>query len=109
MIRFETQFITREEAEKLYPSDEFGCRQARRFHMRKGYVRESLHLYRPTRETARFWQWKKDQMPFWYLNLKADARRRQSAQFERTHMVWHKAQATVRLGCYYERRAAGLT
>lgn len=86
----------------------FGARQARRFHERNGYARESLHLYRPgphiigkhvtklvqqvgpegvmlvpqtKRVTMPFSSWKEKVKPFWFLNLKADARRRANDTF----------------------------
>lgn len=55
--------------------DTFGQRQARRFKERKGHDRASLHLYRPTRESAQAMSWIKQHKVRWYLDL-ASARRR---------------------------------
>lgn len=112
----------------------FGARQARRFRERKGYDRASLHVYRPgpeiigkhvtklvqtmgpmgpmpsthvVRVTEPFSAFKA-RMAFWYLGLKENARRRRSAQFEQSHLPWKPEVGLVRLGCWYERKAAGL-
>ena len=107
----------------------FGERQARRFFERKGYARESLHLYRPGPEIVGKWVTKLKQsvgpegatlMPerkrvtepfstwmknraFWFLDLASSKRRSQSKQFEQTLTIWKRPQTLVRLGCFYER------